>query len=203
MRIEQGAVNELFASGQVDIVMSGLSQTAGRIKDWNFSASPVDLTISFLVADYRRSAFSSLVAVQKMPDLRLGVVQSDPSFTRDMASHFPNAEIELMSSPRAFLRGERPDIDAVIYSAEGGSAWTLIYPDYAVAVPHPLTIKIPTGYPLPQDDPSWHRYVSQWIKLKQKNATIDSLFAHWINGAGAAVQEPRWSIIRDVLHWVD
>jgi Na+/H+-dicarboxylate symporter/ABC-type amino acid transport substrate-binding protein len=203
VRIEKEVVNELFASGQIDIVMSGLSQTAGRIKDWNFSASPVDLTISFLVADYRRSAFGSLAAVQKMPDLRLGVVQSDPSFTRDMASHFPNAEIELMNSPRAFLRGEHPDTDALIYSAEGGSAWTLIYPDYAVAVPHPLTIKIPTGYPLPQDDPAWHRYVSQWIKLKQKNATVDALFAHWINGAGAAVQEPRWSIIRDVLHWVD
>jgi hypothetical protein len=91
----------------------------------------------------------------------------------------------------------------VVYSAEGGSAWTLLYPDYAVAVPQPLAIKLPTGYPLPQHDTQWQRYVSQWIMLKQKDSTVDSLFDHWINGAGAADLTPRWSIIRDVLHWVD
>ena len=108
-----------------------------------------------------------------------------------------------MESPRPFLRGQRPDLDAVIYSAEGGSAWTLIYPDFAVVVPQPLASKVPIGYPLPFNDPAWTRYVSEWINLKQKNGTIDALFDHWINGAGAAVQEPRWSVIRNVLHWVD
>ncbi len=203
VRIERDSMNTLFASGQLDIVMSGLVQTPGRLKKWNFSASPMDLTISFLVQDHRRSEFSSLASIQELPDLHLGVVQSDPSFMRQIASHVPNAHIESINSPRAFVRGERADIDAVVYSAEGGSAWTLIYPDYAVAVPQPLAIKLPTGYPLPQDDTQWHRYVSQWITLKQKDSTVNSLFNHWINGAGAVDLSPRWSIIRDVLHWVD
>jgi len=141
--------------------------------------------------------------VQKLPNLRLGVVQSDPAFARQVALDLPNAEIEVMPSPRSFLRGEREDIDAMIYSAEGGSAWSLIYPDYAVAVPHPMTAKMPTGYPLPPADTAWSRYVSQWINLKDKNDVIDALFNHWIYGKGAKVDEPRWSIIRNVLHWID
>ena len=33
--------------------------------------------------------------------------------------------------------------------------------------------------------------------------TIDVLFEHWILGKDALQKGPRWSVIRDVLHWVD
>lgn len=203
VRIEPDAVNTLLATGQLDIVMSGLAVTPGRIRQWHFSEAPIDLTLGLLVRDYRRNEFSSLESLQKIPELRLGIIQSDPAYIRQTASRFPSAQIETLDTPRAFLRGQRPDIDAVIFSAEGGSAWTLIYPEFTVAVPHPMSMKVPLGYPLPQDDPTWSRYVSEWITLQQKNGTIDALFEHWINGAGAVVKEPRWSVIRNVLHWVD
>jgi hypothetical protein len=32
---------------------------------------------------------------------------------------------------------------------------------------------------------------------------IDELFDHWILGRGAEYDQPRWSIIRDMLGWVD
>jgi Na+/H+-dicarboxylate symporter/ABC-type amino acid transport substrate-binding protein len=203
VRIEKKAINGLLDTGQIDIVMSGLAVTPGRLKQWNFSASPLDLTLGFLVQDHRRNDFRSLEAVQNMTALRLGVVQSDAAFIRYAKLSLPHVEFKNLESPRAFLRGERPDLDAVLYSAEGGSAWTLIYPDFAVQVPHPLAAKVPMGYPLPTNDPSWARYVSQWIKLNQKNGTIDAVFHHWILGTGATRTKPRWSIIRDVLHWVD
>jgi ABC-type amino acid transport substrate-binding protein len=203
VRIEKKAINGLLDTGQIDIVMSGLAVTPGRLKQWNFSASPLDLTLGFLVQDHRRSDFRSLEAVQNMTALRLGVVQSDAAFIRYAKLSLPHVEFKNLESPRAFLRGEHPDLDAVLYSAEGGSAWTLIYPDFTIQVPHPLTAKVPMGYPLPTDDPAWARYVSQWIELNQKNGTIDALFQHWILGAGATRTEPRWSIIRNVLHWVD
>jgi ABC-type amino acid transport substrate-binding protein len=46
-------------------------------------------------------------------------------------------------------------------------------------------------------------FLNRWIDLKQKNGTIQKLFDHWILGEGAEDTGPRWSIIRDVLHWVD
>ncbi len=91
----------------------------------------------------------------------------------------------------------------MVSSAEGGSAWTLIYPGFSVAIPHPLVSKVPTGYPLPEDDPKGSRYISEWIVLKQRMGIVDQLVDHWILGAGAEASEPRWSIIRNVLHWVD
>ena len=59
------------------------------------------------------------------------------------------------------------------------------------------------GYPLPTGDVEWSRFISTWVELEKKNGSVDQLFEHWIRGGGAKDTEPRWSIIRDVLHWVE
>lgn len=203
VRVQQDDISALFQTGQLDIVMSGLAVTPGRLKQWNFSAAPMDITLGFLVPDHRRNEFRSAQAVHQMPELRLGIIQSDPAFMRQAAQRFPNAELSSITSPRQFLRGQQSELDAVVYSAEGWSAWTLIYPGFSVVIPHPLATRVPLGYPLPNNDSAWSRYVSEWISLKQKNGTLHALSQHWIQGGGAAATEPRWSIIRNVLHWVD
>jgi hypothetical protein len=59
------------------------------------------------------------------------------------------------------------------------------------------------GYPLPKNDVEWHRFVSTWVDIEKKSGAVDRMFDYWIKGAGAESKEPRWSIIRDVLHWVE
>ena len=81
--------------------------------------------------------------------------------------------------------------------------WSLIYPDYTVAIPQPKLIKIPVTYVLPKGDLEFWMLVSDWLELKRRDGTIDELFEYWILGKTDAVSEPRWSVIRDVLHWVD
>jgi Na+/H+-dicarboxylate symporter/ABC-type amino acid transport substrate-binding protein len=203
IRIQLNDIDELFQSGQIDIVMSGLAITPTRARAWNFGKAPMDLTLGLLVPDHKRKQFSKLDKLQAMGDLTLGVVQHDPAFDRRLQGTFPLAEIVRVPSPREFLRGERDDLDAVVYSAEAGSAWTLIYPNSSIVVPQPLNVKVPMGYPLPGGDKEWARFISTWVELEQKNGTVDLLFEHWIRGGGAQNTEPRWSIIRDVLHWVD
>ncbi len=45
--------------------------------------------------------------------------------------------------------------------------------------------------------------VNTWIELKRKDGTIDELFEHWILRKGQREpKRPRWSVLRDVLHWV-
>ena len=45
------------------------------------------------------------------------------------------------------------------------------------------------------------RFLGTWIDLKRKDGTIDALYGHWILGRDAKPRRPRWSILRDVLHW--
>ena len=33
--------------------------------------------------------------------------------------------------------------------------------------------------------------------------TIDALYNHWILGKTATRRQPRWSVVRNILHWVE
>lgn len=202
VRVAREDIGALFKSGHLDIVMSGLAVTAGRALRWEFSTSPMDLTLGLLVADHRRKEFSTMETLQNIPDLKLGIVQTDTGLRHLFENAVPNVNLVFVPSPRAFLRGNRPELDAVIYSAEGGSAWTLLYPAYSVVVPKPGRVSLSMGYPLPRGDREWARFVSQWVTVKRKEGTVAALFDHWIQGEGAKDLAPRWSVIRDVLHWV-
>ncbi|MCK5880916.1 MAG: cation:dicarboxylase symporter family transporter [Sinobacterium sp.] len=203
IRVKHKDINTLFASGQIDIVMSGIAITAQRALEWEFSVSPMDFTLALLVEDHRRKEFTSLSGLQDIPNLKLGTVMSDAAFKHLLAYEVPSAELVNVSSPRAFLKGDRPSIDAIVYSAEGGSAWTLLYPAYSVVVPEPRKIKLSMAYPTPKNDIVWARFVSEWVTIKKKEGTVSALFDHWIEGKGAEDDSPRWSVIRNILHWVD
>ena len=203
VRVSRQNIGKLFISGQIDIVMSGLVITPARARQWDFATPTMDLTLGLLVPDHDRKKFVNFSHFQARDDLTLGIVLSDPAFSRWVQSGLPLAKLVDVSSPRGFLRGDKPELDAVIYSAEGGSAWTLIYPDFSIVVPADLKVKVPAGYPLPKGDLEWTRFVSTWVDMTIKNGKVDRLFTHWISGGGAKPKEPRWSVIRNVLHWVD
>ena len=45
-------------------------------------------------------------------------------------------------------------------------------------------------------------FVNTWIALKKEDQTIGALYEYWILGRSAVEREPRWSVIRNVLHLV-
>lgn len=102
--------------------------------------------------------------IRDMRELFLGLVQQDQAFERRVQAVSPAVRIEEIFSPREFLRGKWPDLGGVIYSAEGGSAWTLIYPDYSIVVPNGPRVRIPLGYPMPRGDKEWVSFVSTWVE---------------------------------------
>ena len=93
-------------------------------------------------------------------------------------------------------------VDAVVTTAERGSAYTLIHPEYSVAVPKPRPFKVPLAYIIAGRDTALTSVVNTWIELKRKDDTIDELFGHWILGQNSEPRQPRWSILKDVLHWL-
>ncbi len=46
-------------------------------------------------------------------------------------------------------------------------------------------------------------FMNHWIDLKKKDGTIPGIYDHGILARTAEQKGPRWSIIRDVLHWVE
>ena len=60
---------------------------------------------------------------------------------------------------------------ALFYSAEAGSAWSLLYPEYAVVMPQP-PIALPVSYPMARGDRELVDYVNALIELKRATAPL-------------------------------
>ena len=115
----------------------------------------------------------------------------------------PAAHGVLLESAEDFFNGNNQGANALLLSAEEGVAYSYRHPHYTVMKARKGTIQIPAVYAVPKGDIETTEFVSNWVYLKQKDGTIDSLYDYWMLGGAAKPREPRWSVIRNVLGWVD
>jgi ABC-type amino acid transport substrate-binding protein len=201
VRVETAQLAPLLASGAIDL-STGIAVTPEWMEQLTFSKLYLDQTLAFVVADHRRTDFASRAALKRQTSLRLAV-PSSPYYVRKIRSYLPQAEIIEIASPRAFFTGKMEGVDALVYTAEAGSAWSLIYPRFVVAVPQPDVLRVPLAFPVAPGDGEMTRFLNRWIDLKERDGTRDRLFDYWIRGRTPQKRTPRWSVIRDVLGWVE
>ena len=125
-----------------------------------------------------------------------------PYYIDKLRRRAPNAELRVIHGDLASVfKNWDANLDALAIPAERGSAWTLLYPQFSVVVPEPTIMKVPLAYPIGRHDAAFASFINTWIDLKRKDGTMTSLYDYWVLGRDAEPRKPRWSIIRDVLHW--
>jgi Na+/H+-dicarboxylate symporter len=190
-----------LASGLVDVLMTGLVVTPERLGTMRFSDPYLEMSLCLIVPDHRRDEFNSRKALSRHARLRLGVPPNS-YYADKIQRYLPQAELVELASPREFFRGSQTDLDGMLFAAESGSAWTLIYPEFTVAIPHPDLLKVPVAYAVAKSDVDLADFLSQWILLKRRDLTIDRLFEYWFQGTDPPeARERRWSLLDDVLRW--
>jgi Na+/H+-dicarboxylate symporter/ABC-type amino acid transport substrate-binding protein len=172
--------------GRYDLVMGGVFMVTRRVGQLDFSPPYVDETLAFVVRDHRRAEFSSADWVRAQKGLRVAAPDL-PYFLTVLRREFPDLQIVPvpMRDVQGFLSGKGESVDALCFTAERGSFLTLLYPAFAVAVPHPLEVRLPLAYPVGRHDLEMTRYLATWIDLKKKDGTIQALYEHWILGRDA------------------
>jgi Na+/H+-dicarboxylate symporter/ABC-type amino acid transport substrate-binding protein len=193
---------EQVAEGYCDLLMSGVVLTTNRARQLLFSDSYLDETLALVVADRQREQFDTWDAIRDRRSIRI-VAPDVPYYVDKLRGLVPRAVITVQRAGVESLLKQAATSDAVLLPAERGSAWTLMYPAYSVVVPGPDPIRVPLAYPIGRHDERLATFVNTWIALKRKDGSIDAAYKHWILGQDAAPRRPRWSIIRDVLHWVE
>ncbi len=197
-------LGKLMGQDHFDLAMSGIVGTIERFQQTRFSQPYMYVNLALVVPDYQDNKFSTLASINQMKNLRIGV--EDPAIlTNKVKELLPNAEFIDLESDREFFEGvgAGKDLDALFESAEAGSAWTLLYPNFQVVTPFPRNLDIPLVYPFLGEDELLGKVVDHWIEVKKHDGTIQDAYDHWILGKGGEQKQPRWSIIRNVLQWVD
>jgi ABC-type amino acid transport substrate-binding protein len=186
-----------------DFAISGITATMERSEKILFSDGYMMVTMGLVVEEHRRKDFSTIDSIRNQDHVRIGVVEDGLIFTKRFYELIENNEVIKLPSEKMFFESNDMNLDALITTAEGGAAWTLIFPHYALVIPVSKPRKVPLVLGLAQHDTKFEDFLNNWIRLKRLDGTIDELKDHWIYGRTAVKAGPRWSIIRNVLHWIE
>jgi Na+/H+-dicarboxylate symporter len=200
--VDYSRMANALTSGYCDIIMSIVVVTTARAAQMALSEPYMELTLGFAVSDHRREDFNSSEAVKSLVAPRIGIRDSR-YWVAKVQRYLPEAIVIPLASHKEFFEGKHSELDAFVIAAEAGAAWSLLYPEYTVAIPHPDIVKVPVVYPLPRGQEGMLDTVNAWIMLRKADGTIAKLYDHWILGKSVAQHRRRWSVIHDVLHWVD
>jgi Na+/H+-dicarboxylate symporter/ABC-type amino acid transport substrate-binding protein len=195
----EGAVSRLD-EGLIDLGL-GLVITPDRARQMHFS-NYLDLTIAMVVPDHLRDEFATYELARQIEGLTVGVPNS--RYYRDVAQQlFPEAETVIVDSPAEFFDSKAGEITAMLHGAEIASAWTLLHPSYSVVVPRPGVRHAMLGYVSARADLEFAAFLEEWIELQKGEGFLDALYHYWIEGRDEQDRKPRWSVIRNVLGWVE
>lgn len=186
-----------------DILIPAVALTPETTEVVTFTQSFSKRTLSFVFKDDKKEPFTNWKKLQKKHNLQLAIPADVPYYIAKLKGLLPNAEVAITNRTiRDLLGVNSEEFDAIVIPAENASAWTILYPNNGVAVPQPI-VSIPVGYMLPKNAHSLADIINLWLDLKQEDKTIQSLYDYWVQGNIQSIKKPRWSIIRDVLHWIE
>ena len=190
-------------SSYCDFAIPSTPLSPQGVKFIDFSESFASRSVAFLVKSQDKEKFTSWQKIQQKENLKIAIPANIPYYIAKLKGLLPKAQLTVVESNlQEFIETKLDQYDALAFSAESGSAWSLLYPNNTVAVPQPV-VKFPISYILPKNSSDFNETVNVWLKLKQEDRTINSLYEYWIKGNLTSVKKPRWSIIRNVLGWIN
>ncbi len=195
LEVDRSDIQFVLDNNIVDLIMCGVMTTTNQ--NITYSATYSKGTMAFLVEDYWREDFNSQAKVLQKDSLKLGMIKI-PYYMDKIKNLYPHASFVEMDSPKEFLEG-KTDLDAFVVTAEAGSAWTLLYPNYSVAIPYPSLISAPISIAISKNNINFVSYLNTWLDLKQYDGTFTSLTDYWIYGKRDRSGSSRWCILDDVL----
>ena len=191
-------------SGYCDVLMSLIAITPQRTTQFSMTAPVRNSPVGFIVRDHRRDQFRTWPSVDALDGLRIGI-PVDPSSQTDLARLVPKAievPFEAKADIEQILTDGAPDLDAIVMYAEEAAAWTILHPSFAAVTPTPPRLQ-PSGYAVARGNNDMLLLLDTWLLNAKSDGTMDELYNYWMLGEVKRTQPPRWSIIRDVLGWID
>ncbi len=201
IEVPRDKVVAFITGGLVDVYVSGIPVLADRMTLVDYTVPYAEINLALLVKDHDRKRFRTIEHLRDATDARFATNQTG-YLRRRIEEEVPGISFVQVESARDFLV-EEVEADAMFFSAEAGSAWTLVYPDYSVVKPDGLDIRLPVSMVLAKNSGDLEEYLNEWIRLKEYDGTLNSLHRHWILGEGSVQKTKQWSILRDVLGWVE
>lgn len=197
-----GTISQDLEEGYFDIGMSGISITENRLKNLCFTDSYIDSQIVFVMRKKFSKQFTSIEAILNHPSVKVAVLRGS-SYETLARNIFPENQIVVVESYDDYAQYYPHSI--LIRGEPQAISWSLRYPNFTVVAPNPTIGKDSLAYPVKIGAERFVCFLNQWLKLKKNEDFTQNQYNLWVLGKTETIipQEPRWSLIRDVFHWVE
>lgn len=183
--------------GYFDIGMSSIIMSEKRILEIDFTAPYREDNNVLIVPTKKKNLFLKLDAIKAIEGLKIGAggVQ-----VQTASRHFPKATIVDIFAQESLMKGE---IDAIFWSESTAFVWCLTHPDFVAIEYGDQLGKSYFSYPIRQNSVDFRFFFNNWLTLKRQSGFKERMTSYWIEGDSMRKKTPRWSILRNVLHWTD
>lgn len=186
--------------------MTALPVSLGNAEKFAMSVPVYTSSVGLIVKDSRRDQFRTWEDIRDLGAAFRVAIPDTPNahaLATDLIKDATLVPYLDKAALKKILEAGAPDIDAIAGMSEEGAAWTLLYPNFSLVVPRP-TVFNPVAYAFALDNKRLSEAFDAWLVAEKSRGTVDQLYRHWMLGEASERQRPqRWSVIRNVLHWVN
>ncbi|MGH7850913.1 MAG: cation:dicarboxylate symporter family transporter [Thermodesulfobacteriota bacterium] len=194
----EGLTDDLKA-GRFDMAISGIYITDDRIKELQVSHPYYESPVVMIVPSEKAGRYVSRDKMSQIKDLRIGVF-NDTVLAGFVRQTFPQAQVVYVTSLEEMLSFR--DFDAIIWTEEQALILASLRPGISVVLTKDLHSPLLFAYMMPPGSDELLRYINYWLELRDSDGFTERMKEYWFQGKTRAGPEPRWCVIRDMLHWV-
>ncbi len=178
---------------KVDIIMCGVSLSKERLGKISFTDHYLEMSTALLLPDYLKNK------MRNDPGLihRITIAAAEGADYQRLTEIFPESE-KLKIHLHSDFFAKETKADALFISAENGSIWTILHPEYALYIP-PGQYRDLVAYAVANNDTRFLEYLDYWLTLKQLNGEIAREYDYWIKGIDVKPRPRRWSVLNNLI----
>jgi Na+/H+-dicarboxylate symporter/ABC-type amino acid transport substrate-binding protein len=194
--INYDTLAEDINSGYCDIIMSAIVMNEQRILNMQFSTSYIEQPNALVIPIKYLDKYRKIQHIIETPNLKIGAMGA---YMTVVATHFPTQTLV----PSDIINLIQGTIDVYMWSELQAYIWCLTNPTFTT-----LSYQGQLGgkyfaYPMQKTEEQFLHFINDWLFLKQEQGFAYKQRQYWFLGKIYNPEVKRWSVIRDVFHWVD
>lgn len=182
-------LEELLRAQRIDLAAGGIQSTPQRAADLTLSVDYQQVHLALLVRDEQVNRIQNLSRQPLGRPLRLAV--SDSTMIglnlRDQVSALLGPpgqpallDLQLIPERRQFFLNKGRRFDGLLTSAEGGSAWAVLYPRTTLLTVFGSKLPEQLALLIGGQDADLEDYIDTWLTRKREQGFLERLYRHWI-----------------------
>jgi ABC-type amino acid transport substrate-binding protein len=188
-------LHQELQAGFYDIAMSSVLMTEDRLLNLSFTHPYHEENAVLVVPQPQKKHFLDLRLITSEQGLKIGAFGEYKHYVRQ---HFPAAILVSLDSMDPLEK--TGEVTAWLTSRTSGFIWCLSHPDFVTIDYDGLIGKAYFSYPVRNEEFKFVSFLNNWMKLKELSGFQQQMNNYWLKGEALIKPEPRWSILRNILH---